>query len=135
MEKKVIGRRDFMKSSLAVFRGLFFLPSIEQKQEMKMVEAKGKERKLVYRTLGKTGLRIPVINMGVMLTDNPNLIRTALDSGVLLLDTAHAYMAGRNEEMIGGVIKRCPRETSYHGCMVTLHQDKTTGLLYEVTTI
>ncbi len=47
--------------------------------------------------------------MGVMNSDNPNLIRAALDSGILLLDTAHAYMQGRNEEVIGSVIKGRPR--------------------------
>jgi hypothetical protein len=85
MGNKLIGRRDFMKSSLAGFGGLFFLPQIDMKQEVKIVEAKGKEKKFVFRTLGKTGLKLPVINMGVMLTDNPNIIKAALDSGVLLL--------------------------------------------------
>ena len=134
MGKKVIGRRDFMKSTLAGFGGLFFLPSIDKKQEMKIAEAKGKERKFVYRTLGKTGIKLPAINMGVMLTDNPNLIREALDSGVLLLDTAHAYMAGRNEEVIGGVIKGRPRESYYIGSKVNLPQDRTTGLYLEGAT-
>jgi predicted aldo/keto reductase-like oxidoreductase len=123
-----------MKSTLAGFGGLFFLPSIDKKQEMKIVEAKGKERKFVYRTLGKTGLKIPAINMGVMLTDNPNLIREALDSGVLLLDTAHAYMGGRNEEVIGGVIKGRPRESYFIGSKVNLPQDRTTGLYVEGAT-
>ena len=114
MGKKLIGRRDFMKSTLAGFGGLFFLPQIDMKQEVKVVEAKGKEKKFVYRTLGKTGFKLPVINMGVMLTDNPNIIRAALDSGVLLLDTAHGYMGGRNEETIGEVIKGRPRDSYYH---------------------
>ena len=101
---------------------------------MKVAEAKGKERKFVYRTLGKTGIKLPAINMGVMLTDDPNLIREALDSGVLLLDTAHAYMAGRNEEVIGGVIKGRPRESYYIGSKVNLPQDRTTGLYLEGAT-
>jgi predicted aldo/keto reductase-like oxidoreductase len=134
MDKKLIGRRDFMKSTLAGFGGLFFLPQIDIKQELRVVEAKGKEKKFVYRTLGKTGLKIPVINMGVMLTDNPNLIRTALDSGVLLLDTAHAYMAGRNEEVIGEVIKGRPRDSYYIASKVSLPQDRTTGLYTEGAT-
>ena len=111
MDNKLIGRRDFMKSTFAGFGGLFFLPPFDMKQEVKFVEAKGKEKKMVYRTLGKTGLKLPVINMGVMLTDNPNIIRTALDSGILLLDTAHGYMQGRNEQTIGEVIKGRPRDS------------------------
>jgi predicted aldo/keto reductase-like oxidoreductase len=134
MDEKLIGRRDFMKSTLAGFGGLFFLPQIDLKQEIRVVDAKGKEKKFVYRTLGKTGLKIPVINMGVMLTDNPNLIRTALDSGVLLLDTAHAYMAGRNEEVIGEVIKGRPRDSYYIASKVNLPLDRTTGLYTEGAT-
>lgn len=123
-----------MRSTLAGLGGLFFLPSIDTQQELKIVEAKGKERKLVYRTLGKTGLKIPVINMGVMLTDNPNLIRAALDSGILLLDTAHSYMRGRNEEVIGSVIKGRPRDSYYIASKVNLPQDRTKGLYTEGAT-
>lgn len=71
------------------------------KQDVRVSDAKGKGRKMVYRTLGKTGLKLPVINMGVMLTDNPNLIRKALDSGILLLDTAHGYMQGHCQSCAG----------------------------------
>lgn len=129
-----MGRRNFMKSTLAGFGGLFFLPPFDMKQEAKMVDAKGKEKKIVYRTLGKTGLKLPVINMGVMLTDNPNLIRAALDSGILLLDTAHGYMQGRNEETIGGVIRGRPRDSYSIATKINLPQNRATGLYLEGAT-
>jgi len=134
MEKKVIGRRDFMKSTLAGFGGFFLLAANDPKQEEKKLDIKGKEKKLVYRTLGRTELKLPVINMGVMNSDNPNLIRTALDSGILLLDTAHAYMQGRNEEVIGSVIKGRSRDSYYIGSKVSLPQDRTTGSYIEGAT-
>ncbi|MBU0651860.1 MAG: aldo/keto reductase [Proteobacteria bacterium] len=134
MEKKVIGRRDFMKSTLAGFGGFYFLTLNEPKQEEKPFDIKGKEKKLVYRTLGRTGLNLPVINMGVMNSDNPNLIRTALDSGIRLLDTAHAYMQGRNEEVIGSVVKGRPRDSYYIGSKVSLPHDRTTGRYLEGAT-
>ncbi len=127
VKKNVVGRRDFMKTSLAGFGGLFFLSAVDKAQEEKLVDVKGKKRKLVYRTLGRTGLKLPVINMGVMNSDNPNLIRAALDSGIVLLDTAHAYMQGRNEEVIGSVIKGRPRDSYFIGSKVSLPQDRTTG--------
>lgn len=127
MQKKVIGRRDFMKSTLAGFGGFYLLAVNDPKQEEKRIDVKGKEKKLVYRTLGRTGLKLPVINMGVMNSDNPNLIRTALDSGIQLLDTAHAYMQGRNEEVIGSVVKGRPRDSYCIGSKVSLPQDRTTG--------
>jgi aryl-alcohol dehydrogenase-like predicted oxidoreductase len=117
-----------MRSTLAGVGGLFFLPPVNWKQEVQVVERREKERKFVYRTLGRTGLKLPVINMGVMNSDNPNLIRAALDSGVVLLDTAHGYMGGRNEETIGGVIKGRPRDSFVIGSKVGLPQDRTTGL-------
>ena len=134
MGKKVIGRRDFMKSTLAGLGGFFFLPANGKTQEIRVAQTKGKERKFVYRTLGKTGLKLPVINMGVMNSDNPNLIRAALDSGILLLDTAHGYMGGRNEEVIGSVIKGRPRDSFFISSKVSPAQDRRTGVYNEGAT-
>ncbi len=134
MGKKMIGRRNFMKSSLAGVGGFFFLPSSQAKQEVKVVEVKGKERKFVYRTLGKTGMKLPVINMGVMNTDNPNLVRAALDSGVVMLDTAQAYQRGQNEGMIGEVLKGRPRDSYVLATKARLPNNQTTGLYTEEAT-
>jgi hypothetical protein len=134
MLKKLIGRRDFMKSSLAGFGGLFFLPQVDAKQELRVVAAKGKEKKFVYRTLGKTGIKLPAINMGVMLTDNPNLVRVALDSGVVMLDTAQVYQRGQNEGMIGEVLKGRPRDSYVIATKARLPNNQTTGLYTEEAT-
>ena len=134
MVKKLIGRRHFMKSTLGGVSGFFFLASNDKKQEEKVIDIKGKERKFVYRILGKTGLRLPVINMGVMNSDNPNLVRAALDSGIILLDTAHGYMQGRNEEVIGTVIKGRPRDSFLIASKVSFPQNRTTGLYTEGAT-
>ena len=128
MDKKGIGRRDFMKSAFAGFGGLFFLPQIDTKQELRVVEAKGKERKFVYRTLGKTGIKVPVINMGVMNTDNPSLVRVALDSGMVFLDTAQVYQRGQNEGMIAEVLKGRPRDSYVIATKARLPNDQATGL-------
>ncbi len=65
----------------------------------------------IVRALGKTGLKIPVVSMGVMNADNPAVVQAALDSGIFMLDTAHGYQRGRNEQMIGQVVKGRPRES------------------------
>lgn len=70
-----------------------------------------KAKKVVYRTLGRTGLKLPVVNMGVMNADNPELVKAALDAGVVLLDTAFVYQRGKNEEMIGQAVKGRPRDS------------------------
>ena len=66
---------------------------------------------IVIRKLGATGLELPLVSMGVMNADNPNLVAAALDSGIKMLDTAHYYQRGRNEEMVGEVIKDRSRDS------------------------
>ncbi len=67
--------------------------------------------KPIVRTLGKTGLEIPVVSMGVMNADNPAVVQAALDSGIVLLDTAWGYQRGQNEKMIGQAIAGRPRDS------------------------
>ena len=82
------------------------------------------------RVLGRTGLRVPVVSMGVMNADNPNLVRAALEGGIVLLDTAHVYQAGRNEEMLGEVLKGRPRDSYLLCTKVALSTlDRKTGVL------
>jgi predicted aldo/keto reductase-like oxidoreductase len=66
---------------------------------------------IIYRTLGKTGLKIPVVSFGVMRSDNSALVKAAYDAGVTMFDTAHGYMNGRNEEMLGNFFSALPRES------------------------
>ncbi len=60
---------------------------------------------VLQRTLGRTGLRLPVVSMGVMNADIPGLVRRAYEVGMRHFDTAAGYQQGRNEEMVGRVIK------------------------------
>ena len=59
----------------------------------------------VYRTLGRTGLKVTVVSFGAMLTPEAEVIRTALDHGVNYVDTARKYMDGRNEEIVAKAVK------------------------------
>jgi hypothetical protein len=63
------------------------------------------------RTLGRTGIEVPLVSMGVMNADNPNLVKAALDGGIVLFDTAHGYQDGRNEEMLGTILPKRPRDS------------------------
>ncbi len=70
-----------------------------------------KGNKFIYRTLGRTGIKMPIVSMGTSSTSNPALIKSALDKGIKLLATAGAYQNGNNEKMIGSVIKEMPRDS------------------------
>jgi len=81
------------------------------------------------RILGRTGIEVPVVSMGVMNADNPNLVRAALDGGMVLLDTAHVYQDGRNEEMLGTVLPGLKRDSFTLCTKVFLSTlDRKTGL-------
>lgn len=60
---------------------------------------------ILQRTLGKTGITLPVVSMGVMNADVPGILRRAYELGIRHYDTAAVYQQGRNEEMVGNVIK------------------------------
>src|SRR3974390_1779455 len=59
----------------------------------------------VFRTLGKTGIALPIVSMGVMNADVPGLIPRSYELGIRHFDTAARYQQGRNEEMVGRMIK------------------------------
>ena len=59
----------------------------------------------VYRTLGRTGLKITMISFGAMLTPEPEVMRIAFDHGINYVNTARRYMGGKNEETVGKAIK------------------------------
>jgi predicted aldo/keto reductase-like oxidoreductase len=128
MAKKEMGRRDFLKSSLASMGGFIYLSSSEKPLREKLAERKEPEKKMTYRVLGKTGIRMPVITMGVMNTDNPNLVRAALNAGMFHLDTASTYQRGTNEAMIGEVLKGRPRDSFAISTKARLPGDRITGL-------
>jgi predicted aldo/keto reductase-like oxidoreductase len=99
-------RRTFFRSGLAGAAGITMLGG-----SALAAGRRSDEGEIIYRTLGKTGLTIPVVSFGVMRSDNPSLVRAAYEGGMKMFDTAHGYMNGRNEEMLGGYFSTIPRES------------------------
>jgi predicted aldo/keto reductase-like oxidoreductase len=62
--------------------------------------------KITERVLGRTGFKLPVVSMGVMNADNPEIVAASYELGIRHFDTAAYYQFGRNEQMVGSVIKR-----------------------------
>jgi aryl-alcohol dehydrogenase-like predicted oxidoreductase len=102
-------RRSFLKWSAAGLAGMAVKPALGAPQTAPSATASAGQP--IVRTLGRTGLKLPVVSMGVMNSDNPNLIRAALDRGIFMLDTAHGYQRGKNEVIIGEVLKGRPRDS------------------------
>lgn len=59
----------------------------------------------VYRTLGRTGLKITIVSFGAMLTPESEVMKIAFDHGVNYVDTARRYMGGKNEEIVARALK------------------------------
>lgn len=106
-KKKPFSRRNFLYSSFAGiaalgFRNLTTRNPNFRNRDFSFLELKNN---IIYRKLGSTGLSLPVVNMGVMNALDPALVRRAYELGVRHFDTAAWYQQGRNEEMVGNVIK------------------------------
>jgi predicted aldo/keto reductase-like oxidoreductase len=122
-------RRGFLKSSVIGATGLVVGQKAFARTSNRSSANSEAEPIIIYRTLGKTGIRLPIVSMGVMRADNPNLVRAALDKGIKLLDTAHTYQNGRNEEMLGKVLKDYPRDSYTIATKIhPIGQDRSTGL-------
>jgi len=103
---KNINRRGFLFKGITGAAGIMtFSPSVVA------ASASDQENNTIYRTLGKTGLKVPVISFGVMRADNPNLCKAAYDKGIKLFDTANVYQNGNNETMLGNLLKDYPRNS------------------------
>ncbi|MDD5010175.1 MAG: aldo/keto reductase [Syntrophorhabdaceae bacterium] len=101
---RLINRRDFLKlgavtASAAV--GITGMGNVLKNA----AAATGTFPNPVYRTLGKTGLKITVVSFGAMLTPEHEVMRAAFDLGVNYVDTARRYMNGHNEEIVAKAIK------------------------------
>ena len=102
-EKRTINRRKFLGTAAGTVAGVLTLGSSVPAS----ARAGKKEEKagaLITRTLGRTGYKLPIVSMGVMNADNPELVRRAYEAGIRHFDTAYGYQRGRNEEMVGRVL-------------------------------
>ena len=98
MPTERIGRRKFIKRmsstllGMTVAQGFGPLPSFGTSDKIPSLQ---------YRTLGRTGLKVTSVGMGVMNCSDPAVLLRAFDLGINFYDTADCYMWGRNEEMVG----------------------------------
>ena len=101
MNKPEWNRRDFIVKPL-VWAGA---ASMLAQTNLLAETADAANGALLERTLGRTGLKLPIVSMGVMNADVPGILRRSYELGIRHFDTAAVYQNGRNEEMVGSVIK------------------------------
>jgi predicted aldo/keto reductase-like oxidoreductase len=94
-------RRKFIKTGLALSAaGLVSSTGIKP--------SFGEEApKVVYRTLGKTGLKVSGVGYGIGFVPIPEAVNRALDLGINYYDTSRVY--GDSEKIFGEIIKKRDR--------------------------
>ena len=107
-------RRDFIKKSLIGISGAALLGG-QVKASSLYTDNSVLKDELPLRTLGKTGLKLPVISMGTGDTQNAALVKGALDNGIRLFGTSAYYGNGNNESMLAELFKTLPRDSYYGG--------------------
>lgn len=101
-----MNRRTFLGMSALVGAGTVVAPEVA----LSSINTSAKEV-IPTRVLGKTGMKIPILSMGVMRADNPAVVRAAYNAGLTHFDTANGYQRGKNEEMLGAFFKDKDRST------------------------
>lgn len=115
-----MGRRKFIKTISSTLLGIA-APNI-----LKVRSSLGKSEKtpnLEYRNLGKTGLKVTTVSMGVMNCSDPAVVHRAFDLGINFYDTADCYMRGHNEEMVGKAFEG-KRQKVFIQTKVHVHDEK-----------
>jgi predicted aldo/keto reductase-like oxidoreductase len=104
-------RREFLKKSLAGISAATLMPGVVSASITNAVLKPNSQQDIASRTLGRTGVKLPVISMGTSNINNPGLILAAIDSGIKLFTTSSYYGEGNNEIMLSSVIKSRPRNS------------------------
>jgi predicted aldo/keto reductase-like oxidoreductase len=98
-------RRNFLKTGAAGIAGSAFLSACSRTAPQKQ----SKDRNLVYRTLGRTGLRLPVVSMGSIYAIE--LVRAAHDEGIIYFHTSSSYSERNHERLLGAALRDLPRDS------------------------
>jgi hypothetical protein len=121
-------RRNFLRTTLIGSAGALITTNLLANE--KPEDDKFKQKPIIKRKLGKTGIELPIVSFGVMRADSPALIHAALKEGMVHFDTAHSYQRGKNEELLGEIFKDLPRNSFVIGTKIQPEEtDRATGKL------
>ena len=100
-------RRGFLKTSAAGLAGAAVLGGCSRPRSS--AETPRRTGRPIVRTLGRTGLSVPVVSMGTAYA--VNMVAAALDAGITYIHTSSSYAERNHERLMGEVFRRRPRES------------------------
>ena len=93
-----ISRKKFIKTSVLSALGLGMVPKV-----FGLVPNRNSIPE--KRKLGRTGIEVTTLGFGASRTQEPAVLKAAIDRGINFLDTGRRYANGENEVMIGKTLK------------------------------
>lgn len=129
-----LSRRNFLKLSLPGAAGVFLTSRLGAALPFQRSPHQTRNENVIYRTLGDTGMRVPVISSGKIPVDNDAMAKAIMKSGIVLIDTAHGYNNGRNEEVLGRLLKDFNREDFIIATKVHQPAERSTGKFRDTAT-
>lgn len=108
-ERKFLDRRSFIRNSAAGVAGAFLLPLANGDVAAEEPRGKEAEKAPVCRTLGRTGIKLPVFNLGSR--QDMGLYDTILEAGPAMVFTAQFYQGGNHEIEVGKALKKHKRDS------------------------
>ncbi|UCG28359.1 MAG: aldo/keto reductase [Bacteroidales bacterium] len=106
----VQNRRNFLKNSIAGFAGAVLIPGALASPKDIWRTRYGSGKNMIFRRLGRTGLELPIISIGAGCYDK-SVYQSALDAGIIHIDTSQYYYNGRHEQLVGEVLKGRKRDS------------------------
>jgi hypothetical protein len=100
-----ITRRDFLLRAAAAAAALGVTAGTKLSMADALAASPPKVTSMRYRLLGRTKLEVSELGMGTIKTENPAVIRRALELGINYFDTAECYQGGNSETKLGKALE------------------------------
>ena len=100
-------RREFLKTGFAGIAATAIHTACARPEAPQ--DSPQSKRKAVYRILGRTGLRLPVVSLGAVYA--AELVRRAHDAGIVYIHTSSSYSERNEERRLGEVCRALDRDS------------------------
>jgi len=133
-EKRSMPRREFLLLSTlgAIGAGVPAHEATSSRTRSLTRTSTGEPKIKEYRKLGRTGFKVSDISAGEH-QGNEAILSTLLDAGVNYIDTGESYGRGRDERVIGQVVKKRDRKSIFITTKLYLGKDRTKNSIIERT--